>query len=231
MKTFLIIDDHVFLRHGLAQYLESSGSESDSAESGSAESDNSAWKCIGEAACLTEAETLLTGVLTAEPNGRDCTVILLDVMLQKDNGLEFIRWIADLLQENGMELRADDCPVKIVIYSAFVTVPRIQRALELGAKGCVSKIAPEQEILDALNAVAAGGTYIDSGLYEEYKKDAASPDILTKREREVLIYVQDYLSNQQIADKMNISTRTVENYLSRLYEKTDVFCRSDLIGL
>jgi NarL family two-component system response regulator LiaR len=173
------------------------------------------FRIAGEAATLNEARELLANL--EEPPD----LVILDLELGDDNGLELI----GALQERGGKTPA------VLIYSVFEDPFRIQAALHLGARGYVSKSAGETEFLTAVDAVLAGETWLDPRLE---LKNAAAPDIyamFTRREREILELVLKRLDNAAIAKKLSLKTRTVENYLSRIYTKTGAAARSDLMAL
>jgi NarL family two-component system response regulator LiaR len=172
--------------------------------------------CItGEAAALAEARNLLAGL--EEPPD----LVILDLGLGDDNGLELM----GTLKERGGKMPA------VLVYSVFEDPFRIQSALHLGARGYVSKSAGEAEFLAAVDAVLAGDLWLAPHLE---LKSAAVPDIyamFTRREREILELVLKRFDNAAIAKRLALKRRTVENYLSRIYEKTGVTARSGLMAL
>jgi NarL family two-component system response regulator LiaR len=102
--------------------------------------------------------------------------------------------------------------------------------MHLGARGFVSKSAGETELLSAIDAVLAGNTWLDPRLE---LKSTSVPDIyalFTRREREILELVQKHYDNAKIAKALALKLRTVENYLSRIYDKTGAGSRNDLIN-
>ncbi|MDR1930285.1 MAG: response regulator transcription factor [Treponema sp.] len=173
------------------------------------------FRIAGEAAALDEARRLL-GALEEPPD-----LVILDLELGDDNGLELI----GALKERGGKMPA------ILIYSVFEDPFRIQAALHAGAMGYVSKSAGEAEFLAAVDAVLSGGPWLAPHLE---LKSAAAPDIyarFTRREREIFELVLKRLDNAAIAKKLSLKTRTVENYLSRIYSKTGAAARSGLLDL
>ena len=187
------------------------------------------WKISGEAGTIAEAQDRLKPLIT--DSSISGIIILLDLSLNGEDGYTLIPWLSAQLAVSGCTLKDAACQVRVIIYSAFENVPRIQQAVNMGARGYVSKTAPESEVLAALNEVAAGRLYVDQKLLQKVLAADSMLELLTTRERTVLILVQDRLSNEEIASKMNLTTRTVENYLSRIYEKTGTTVRSELLGL
>ena len=172
------------------------------------------FSIAGEAASLEEARRLLAGPDTAPD------LIILDIELGDENGLELI---------GGIPERGSRKPA-VLVYSVFEDPFRIQSALHLGTRGYVSKSAGEPELLAAIDAVLAGLTWLDPRLE---LKSAAAPDIyalFTRRECEILELVQKRYDNVRIAKTLDLKLRTVENYLSRIYDKTGAGSRNDLIN-
>jgi DNA-binding NarL/FixJ family response regulator len=171
--------------------------------------------CIAaEAASLSEARGLLA-TLNRAPD-----LVILDIALGDENGLELI----GAVQERGGGTSA------VLVYSVFEDLFRIQSAMHLGARGYVSKAAGEAELLAAVDAVMAGRIWLDPKLK---LKNTAAPDIyslFTRREREILSLVQNHYDNPKIAKTLSLQLRTIENYLSRIYDKTGTTSRNDLIN-
>ncbi|MDR1949591.1 MAG: response regulator transcription factor [Spirochaetaceae bacterium] len=173
------------------------------------------FRITGEAAALDEARNLLAN--PEEPPD----LVILDLELRDDDGLCLI----GALKEQGGKMPA------VLVYSVFEDPFRIQSALHLGARGYVSKSAGEDEFFAAVDAVLAGEIWLAPHLE---LKNAAAPDIyamFTRREREILELVLKHSDNAAIAKKLGLKTRTVENYLSRIYEKTGAATRNDLMAL
>jgi DNA-binding NarL/FixJ family response regulator len=105
----------------------------------------------------------------------------------------------------------------------------IKRVMLTGADAYVSKSAAMDEITTAIDAVLSGNTYVNPKYNIKAIKDIWSK--LTSRESEIVSLVKRSMTNQQIAEQMGISVRTVENHLVHIYEKTKVESRSQLIEL
>jgi DNA-binding NarL/FixJ family response regulator len=108
-------------------------------------------------------------------------------------------------------------------------------ALRAGARGYVLKGAPGEEIAAAVRTVAAGGAVFGPGIASRVlaatsgTHDAALPppaDDLTGREREVLAQLAEGASNAQIARKLGLSVKTVQNYVSRILDKLQLADRT-----
>jgi DNA-binding NarL/FixJ family response regulator len=113
--------------------------------------------------------------------------------------------------------------------------------LRLGAKGLLTYAEARQQLPEALEAVAAGGFWVPRPLLSRFvdsilntlgsHKAIKGPADLSRREREVLDPLMENLSNKEIANKLNISERTVKFHVSSLLAKFGVRRRSDLILL
>lgn len=102
------------------------------------------------------------------------------------------------------------------------------RALELGAKGYLSKMATVDEIVRAVETVAAGGT-----AFPVAARRAASDALRvpTPREMEILALVTEGLANAEIAERLSLRVKTVESQLRRLFDRYDVASRTALVRL
>ena len=100
--------------------------------------------------------------------------------------------------------------------------------MEHKIKGFVSKNAGKSEILDAVRTVARGGTYIQKDLIPGMMYVSSIIVSLTKKERELLDLISEHLPNEIIASRLGISKRTVENYVSRIFDKFNVKNRYEL---
>ena len=101
--------------------------------------------------------------------------------------------------------------------------------MDSGAAAYVAKSAGTGEILIAIDAVLAGNTYINPKyeINQQYHAFAS----LTPREKEIIALRKQSLTNRQIAQRQNISVRTVESHLAHIYAKTGVTSWEELIKL
>jgi len=105
----------------------------------------------------------------------------------------------------------------------------IQQAFDMGAKAFISKSAKSSEIITAIDALLEGGTYINP----RYKLDDLNQEwsLLSRRENEIVTLIKRNFHNRQIAKRLCLSLRTVENHISRIYFKTGTKSREELINL
>jgi NarL family two-component system response regulator LiaR len=207
MHSVVIIDDHPLIRRGFASYLAETGR----------------FSIAGEAGTLQDAYMLFKN-LSAPPQ-----LVLLDIELGNDNGLDLI----DFLNKRYPRPRKikDSAPVpSVLVYSIFEDPYRVQAALHLGARGFVSKSAKEEEIVTALEAVLNNEIYVEPKL-EQTSENKDFYQSLTRQERKILALVQKNYDNRSIARELALGLRTVENYLTRIYTKTGVSSRGELVKL
>lgn len=201
----LIADDHAVLRAGLRMLI---GAQPD-------------MDVVGEAADGAEA---VQKVLDTRPD-----VALVDITMPGSGGIKAIERIRQ------------ECPKTRVLVLTMHDVPAYLRsALAAGASGYIVKSAADSELLSAIRAVHRGHTVLDADLAVMVvqgrlgRKAAGSRgggpvSPLSPREREVLDLVAQGYTNQQIAERLGLSVRTVETYRSRLVEKLGLRSRADLV--
>ena len=147
-------------------------------------------------------------------------VLLLDLQLPDRNGSELVPLL--LQQYPGMH---------ILILSGIESSPYIKEMMQKGCKGYLLKSnASKSTLVAAIREVYEGGIYLEPSLKEQLlhemliakrKSDKLNPRI-TQREKEVLNLITEELSNQEIADRLFISLRTVETHRYNLLQKLNV---------
>ena len=140
---------------------------------------------------------------------------MVDIKLETESGFD----AADFLVRRGV-----DC----LMYSSFSNAGFVVKTMEHKIKGFVSKNAGKSEILDAVRTVARGETYIQKDLIPGMMYVSSILVSLTKKERELLDLISEHLPNEIIAARLGISKRTVENYVSRIFDKFNVKNRYEL---
>ena len=207
-NTLYIVDDHNMVRNGLKAWLENHSEwhvEKDFATSA---------ECLECLECLDK----LAKTNTAAANLPIPEIIIVDVQLINETGFELVKKISQKWPD-----------IKCVMYSMYDTTGFVLQARDSGAKGYISKVAKEEELVHCLEVVQNGGTYLEQYMAEAQNKIDSIVSILSKQERNIFEALLQEKSNKQICDELFISPRTVENYTSRLYAKIGVKNREELI--
>lgn len=164
-------------------------------------------------AVVAEAVNGLDGVQKAKQHRPD--VILMDLVMDEMDGIEASKAI---LLENP--------EAKILILTSFLDDEKIFPALAAGVKGYILKTSQANEIAASVRKIAEGQDVIsDSVRTKIYEKKHAQPELheeLTARESEVLKEIAKGLSNQEIADELYISLKTVKTHVSNILSKLQV---------
>lgn len=146
-------------------------------------------------------------------------VILLDLRMPTINGIDLL----DLLKQEAN-------PPRAIILSSYELEEEIYRAIKAGARGYLSKNAPREEIVAAIEAVAGGGTYfperIAAWMTERDDRSSLSP-----REIQILEMVSRGLTNKEIAGALQISHYTVRNHINHISAKLQVADRTEAATL
>jgi DNA-binding NarL/FixJ family response regulator len=138
-------------------------------------------------------------------------VVVLDIRLGDDRGLELLARIAASRRPRPA----------VVIWTAYDLPQYAAYALRAGASAFVLKTAPTCELVEAIRSAARGRVVFS------VRPDRAAPT-LTERERTLVGYLTDGLSNDEIATTMAIGSRAVEAHLTRLYQRFEVQSRAEL---
>ena len=175
---------------------------------------NTKWKvtkvCSSSSECLEELNRL-------EPFYQP-EIIIIDVQLIGETGFSLCKKITEKYKR-----------IKCVMYSMYDTPGYILQAKDSNAKGYVSKVSSEKELEKCLEVVKAGGIYLEEKMIQAQAKLENVALILSKQERLIFELLLQSKTNEQISDELFISLRTVENHVSRIYDKLDIKKRSDLL--
>ena len=145
-------------------------------------------------------------------------LVLLDIGLPDISGLE----VAEQLPEAAPNARA-------LMLSMYDNREYVISAIRVGAAGYVLKDASSKEIIAAIRAVAAGGSYYSGQITATLATGGSEPPLLTEREREILILVAQGNSNKRIAQQLDVSVRTVETHRLNLRKKLGIETPAGLI--
>lgn len=151
-------------------------------------------------------------------------ITVLDLNLPGIGGLELLG-----------RLLIEDREARVLIFTMHAEAIYATQALQAGAKGFVSKSAPAEEILAAIDRVAAGGHYIEHSIAQELAlrtvpANASEPQ-LTAREIEILRLLANGRSLAEIAQAIGVSYKTVANTMSQIKAKLRVQRTADLVRI
>jgi DNA-binding NarL/FixJ family response regulator len=136
-------------------------------------------------------------------------VILMDINMPGKNGIELCK-----------EIKEQYDSVFVLGLSTFNQQSLIQKMMEAGASGYVLKNVSQPELMEAIEAVAKGKTFLsDEAAAILRTDDAGAAPVITRREKEVLELLADGLTNQEIAEKLFISFATVDSHRKSLIAK------------
>jgi DNA-binding NarL/FixJ family response regulator len=197
----ILADDHNLFRNGLKLLL--SGYEY--------------IHVVGEASNGLELISLLEKIHS--------DIILIDIEMPVMSGIE--------ASKIALEKFPD---LKIISLSMYGEEEYYYRMIDAGVKGFILKNSDITEVIKAIDSVMKGGTYFSSdvlyNVVKNIKTVSKTPNILTKisgREKEVLEQICKGLSNQEIADVLFISKRTVEKHRASLLNKTNTKNTAQLV--
>ncbi len=200
----IIADDHELFREGTRNLIEQ---EKD-------------MEVVGEASDGTEAIKLVTEL---GPH-----VVLMDIAMPKVNGIEATRHI-----------KASHPSTAVLILTAYDNDQYIVALLEAGAAGYLLKNVSGKDLVNAIRAVYAGEAVLHPTIAQKVfsrfgatSREAKEPiqlAELSERETEILRLAAQGMSNQDIADKLFLSRRTVQAHLGNIFRKMDVGSRTEAV--
>jgi two-component system, NarL family, response regulator LiaR len=196
----LIADDHAIVREGLRALI---ATEPD-------------LELVGEASDGIQA---VDKGLALKPD-----VILLDMMMPRKDGLGAIE---DIIQENPN--------ARILVLTSFAEDDKVFPAIKAGALGYLLKDSSPQDLLQAIHNVYQGEASLHPTIARKLMRELNQPpnlppttDPLTEREVDVLRLVAQGLSNDDIAEKLVVSERTVRTHVSHILDKLHLANRTQM---
>lgn len=197
MLQIIIVDDHILIRHGIANQLQPHNN----------------IKIIAQGACGAEVYPLV------EQHRPD--VLILDVnMPQQTGSSERFKVIPAVAR-----LRQDFPNTAIIILSQHVEISIIRHAIERGVQGYLAKSDDfTDEIANAILSAAQGGTVFSPSVQEVLTQNAMRENVgspLSRRETEILLAIasQPQCNFSEIASQLNIARTTFKTHTQRIYEK------------
>jgi DNA-binding NarL/FixJ family response regulator len=147
------------------------------------------------------------------------------VLLDHDLGQERASQFLPAARQIGFEGR-------VLVVTAWVSEMEARRLLRQGVSGIFVKRGPVTELLDGIHTVVAGGTWLDPSFASMVKEASVAPQappVFNERQRKVLRFVLEGLSNKEIAWQLQISESYVKAILQSLFQKTGVRTRGQLV--
>lgn len=199
----LIADDQAITRGGLRMLLSGAGN----------------LEIIGEA---RDGEEVVALASAEQPD-----VILMDLRMPGINGIEATR-----------RIHRSSPHIAILILTVFEDDTSIFPAIRAGARGYLLKNSEQEELLRAIDTVATGGAIFSPGIAQKVLGYLLTPpsqapasifDELSGREREILEYVAQGKTNPEIAGILNLSPKTISNYISNVLLKVHATDRAKLM--
>jgi DNA-binding NarL/FixJ family response regulator len=205
--NILIADDHTLFRSGIISLIE----------------DEEDIKIIGEAA---NGKDLIKLYKDLNPD-----LLLIDISMPEKTGLEAAK-----------EIRAIDEIVKILFLSMHEGADYIYHSIKSGGNGLINKNIIKSELIKAIQSVMSGKDYFgdkysENDIQEIVKKYESfiepsvfvQPTRLTEKEKEVLLLISEGLTSNEIADKLNISKRTIDSHRLSIMQKLNLNSLPELI--
>jgi two-component system, NarL family, nitrate/nitrite response regulator NarL len=197
----LLIDDHTIFRESLLRLL----------------AEESGFQVVGHCATLAEARKILSETLVH--------VVLLDYDLDGEAGTKLLKY----LNETESTARA-------LMLTAGMMASATLDALDAGAAGVILKHSGTRQLLQAIDRVSRGEVWWDTGILRSAlsrAKDTGDRGVkareVTIRQRTVLRYILDGLTNKEIADRIDASETAVKASIQELFSKAGVRTRSQLV--
>lgn len=203
----IIADDHTLFRSGIISLIE----------------DDEEIEIIGEA---SNGRELINLYQALKPD-----LLLIDISMPEKTGLEA-----------AIEIRTKDEGIKILFLSMHEGPDYIYHSIKSGGNGLINKNIIKSELITAIKKVMGGQDYFgaeysENDIREIMKKyegfaDTSvfvQPTRLTDKEKEVLLLISDGLTSNEIADKLNISKRTVDSHRQNIMQKLNLNSLPELI--
>jgi len=200
----LLADDHELIRTGIRNLI----------------GNNKDFLVVGESG---DGEETIRKVQELKPN-----VVVIDISMPKLSGIEATKQICKQFPE-----------VKVLVLTMHENAEYVYQIFKSGAAGYLLKNAGREEITSAIYAVARGEKFFSprvselmiSGYMDQADKRGVASDaeLLTKREKEILKYIAQGQNNQQIAERLFISPRTVDTHRTNIMQKLNIHDAANLV--
>jgi len=163
-----------------------------------------------------EASNCQEGIVMIKEKKPD--IALIDIKLGDECGLDIVREVKDKIE------------TKFVILTSSAAQSDFLQAEILDVDGYILKEALPEELLNGLRLICKGRRYYDPGLVRLFMKRDNDPlDLLTQREKEVLMALAEGLSNKEISQKLYVTEHTVKKHVSQILAKLNLADRTQAI--
>ncbi len=199
MTDIVIVDDHLIVRRGFKEMLNGEIS----------------FNVVYEAASGEELIHYL--------NDNQCDVILLDISLPGQNGVDVLKYIRDRYPQ-----------IKVLVLSGFPEEKYAMPMIKNGANGYICKDCEEEELIKAIHLVSVGRRYFSPAVTEIMASELLTDteeqphERLSERELQVFIRLSQGESVSDIANVLNLSVKTISTYRTRLKEKMDLGSNAEM---
>lgn len=205
-KRVLIVDDHPLFRDGLKSLVERSAN----------------YETVGEAGSGAEAVSL---ALALKPD-----LVTMDISLPDMSGIDVVR-----------EIMKAGPSIRILMLSMYPKFDYVAEAFKAGARGYVVKEATSARLIQAFDTLCRDEFFLDGQVSQDIvakliagsAKEAVIQDdrygLLTRREQQVLRLVAEGVTSREIAARINLTPKTVENHRANLMKKLDIHSKMELV--
>ncbi len=196
----ILVDDHQMFRDGVKSVL----------------SDEENIEIIGEVGNANDLYELL--------KSKTPDLIITDISMPDISGIDVTKYVSENFPN-----------INILILSMHSNEEFITKALNAGANGYLPKDTSMKELLEAINIIAKGENYFNKGISDTIlksmvnKSKTTKTETLTNRELEIVYRVVEGLTNKEIAEKLNISVRTVDSHKNNVLHKLNIKSSVELV--
>lgn len=193
MIRVLIVDDHLLVRMGIRRLLED----------------------MTDVKVIADAENGEQALLLVREHAPD--VVLLDMKMPGIDGWEVTR-----------RLKKSNPDIKVIAVTAMSIDPLPTRVLQLGAMGYLTKESGAEEMAAAIRSVAQGKKYLSAEIAQKLainslQEQKGSPfDCLSEREMQVMLMITSGMNVQDIAERLFLSSKTINGYRYRMFDKLNI---------
>lgn len=149
-------------------------------------------------------------------------VVICDILLLGMNGLDLVTVVKQKLPDT-----------RFILLTSLIDVGMVKQAMRLGVDGYLTKDASEDELLDAVKTVIAGGRYVNTSLKDKLVEhiftDQTTEFHLSTREKEVLQKICAGKTPKEIAYDMKLSLHTVQQYIKNMMRKFNIKRTTELV--